>query len=58
MVQANLDCLYSEEKARLKYAHFLEGFKCQIVYEDKKGLNEKKMSQRSTEEKREDREDG
>lgn len=36
MIQANLDCLYSEEKAKLKYSHFLHSYKAVIQYEDKK----------------------
>ena len=44
MVQANIDFFYSEEKARLKYSHFLDSFTAQIQYEDKKPSTEKKMS--------------
>ena len=47
MVQANIDIFYSEEKARLKYAHFLDNFTAKIQYEDKKPSNEKKVSKTS-----------
>lgn len=33
MVQVNIDCFYSEEKAKIKYAHFLTNYKAVIHYE-------------------------
>lgn len=36
LIQSNIDWFYSEEKALLKYSSFLNDFKVQIVYEDKK----------------------
>lgn len=32
LIQANIDCFYSEEKALLKYSHFLNDYKVEIVY--------------------------
>lgn len=56
MIQANIDCLYSEEKALLKYSNFLNEFKVEIVYEEKKeakdnGQSEKKPQRVEKEEK-------
>lgn len=36
LVQCNIDCFYSEEKAISKYSHFLFDFKPIMIYEDKK----------------------
>lgn len=33
LIQANIDCFYSEEKALLKYSNFLNDFRVEIVYE-------------------------
>lgn len=35
MVQGSIDCFYSEEKAQIKYAHFLHDYKAVVEYEDK-----------------------
>lgn len=40
LIQSNIDWFYSEEKALLKYSSFLNDFKVQIVYEDKKEAKE------------------
>ena len=36
MMQATLNCYYSEEKAKLKYADFLQNFQPIVEYQEKK----------------------
>jgi hypothetical protein len=45
-VQANIDCFYSEEKALVKYSNFLNGFKVEVLYEEKKESKYVSMSER------------
>jgi hypothetical protein len=48
MIQGSIDCFYSEEKARLKYSHFLHDYTAQIEYEGRKPQSEKRVIQSIT----------